>query len=40
MSQRATFAMPLKGDLAKGRRRGALTLHPGEVAEWLKAAPC
>ena len=35
-------AMTLKGDIS-GWRKGdcaILARHPGEVAEWLKAAPC
>jgi len=35
------LAMPLKGDFRLRRNGGAVTLcSPGEVAEWLKAAPC
>jgi hypothetical protein len=41
MSQKAFAAMPLKGDFAKSPPGGsAILCGPGEVAEWLKAAPC
>ena len=34
-------AMPLKGDLGRKPPEGsAILFGPGEVAEWLKAAPC
>jgi len=41
MSQKAFAAMPLKGDFAKSPPGGsAILFGSGEVAEWLKAAPC
>jgi hypothetical protein len=41
MSQEAFVAMPLKGDFAESPPVGsAILFGPGEVAEWLKAAPC
>ena len=41
MPRSALAAMLLKGDFGQNRKRGALSsAAPGEVAEWLKAAPC
>jgi hypothetical protein len=41
MRETAFPAMPLKGDFAQRPPRGsAILFKPGEVAEWLKAAPC
>ena len=37
MPQPRWGAMPPKGDPAEG---SAILYPPGEVAEWLKAAPC
>ena len=37
MSQAARRAMPPKGDPGEA---SAILYPPGEVAEWLKAAPC
>jgi hypothetical protein len=33
-------AMPLKGDSREAALGSAILFEPGEVAEWLKAAPC
>ena len=41
MRQKAAVAMPLKGDFNIGPpEASAILSEPGEVAEWLKAAPC
>ena len=41
MLSRALSAMPLKGEFAPGAPEGCGILAAfGEVAEWLKAAPC
>ena len=40
MSQKAFAAMPLKGDFKETALGSAILFEPGEVAEWLKAAPC
>jgi hypothetical protein len=37
MREPAFLAMPLKGDPGVA---SAILCSPGEVAEWLKAAPC
>ena len=36
----ALAAMPLKGDFEEAALGSAILFEPGEVAEWLKAAPC
>ena len=41
-SDRRGDVLPIKGDSARRRETecGNLDASPGEVAEWLKAAPC
>jgi hypothetical protein len=40
MRQELRAAMPLKGDFEEVALGSAILFEPGEVAEWLKAAPC